>query len=97
MYNDDGTWGPAKLFRRVLISLCFVLGTASRAQDGASYNPKAKEYHAPANSLAGAADTPDRMRAMEPLFQANMDEAVPALKQLANSGDIPSALLLAGC
>jgi hypothetical protein len=65
-----------------------------RSQDGASYNPMAKTYRAPALSLAGATDTPERMAAMMSLYQGDVDESLSTLKQLAEGGDVGSAVFL---
>ena len=81
--------------------LSFVVGVlifqamlASAAQDGASYDPRAKIYHAPASSLAGAKDTPERTAAIGLLWQGKIDQSISAFTHLAESGDVPSALLL---
>lgn len=72
------------------------LGTSTlRAQDGAGYNPDAKTYRAPALSLAGSTDTPERLAALGPLWQGKFEESVAALKRLADGGDVISALFLA--
>ena len=69
-------------------------GVSLTAQDGASFDPAAREYKAPAASLAGTVDTPERMAALAPLSQGNVDEALPKLKQLAESGDVSIAIFL---
>ena len=66
------------------------------AQDGATFDPKAKAYRAPPLSLAGAADTPERSAALVPLWQGDLKKGIPALTQLAEKGDVPAALLLGG-
>jgi hypothetical protein len=78
-------------------SIVFAVGGVHlAAQDGAGYNAAASAYKAPAASLAGSTDTPERLAALAPLWQGNVDEALPKLKQLAENGDIPIALLLGG-
>ncbi len=67
---------------------------ACAAQDGASYDPHAKEYRAPVLSLAGTPDTPEITAALMPLWQGNVDKALPELRRLAEGGDVGSALLL---
>lgn len=77
---------PAALF------VAAALAVSVAAQDGASFNPKAKEYRAPVNSLAGAPDNPARTRAIGLLMSGEVSEAIAALTELAKGGDVPSAL-----
>lgn len=78
------------------LALALVFQTASQAtaQDGASYDPHAEAYRAPALSLAGAKDTPERTAAIGLLWQGDLTGGVVMLTKLAESGDVPSALLL---
>jgi hypothetical protein len=69
---------------------------AGLAQDGASYDPHAKDYRAPEFSLASAKDTPERMTALGLLLHGDTGKGISALKQLAADGDAASALLLGG-
>lgn len=81
----------------LLLALGFFFQPISgAAQDGAAYDPSAKKYQAPALSLAGAKDTPERTAAIGLLWRGEIDKALSALTQLAESGDAPSALLLGG-
>jgi hypothetical protein len=82
--------------RGLFLVCAMMIGAQLAAQDGASFDAAAKEYKAPAASLAGATDTPERMAALAPLWQGKVDEALPKLKELAESGDIASALFLGG-
>lgn len=83
-----------------LVVTCLVViavnASSVGAQDGASYDPRAKSYAAPATSLAGAPDTPERNAAVALLWQGKLDDALSKLKQLAENGDVASALLLGG-
>ena len=80
--------------RGLCLVFAMMTGPQLLAQDGASYDAAAKAYKAPAASLAGATDTPERMAALAPLWQGNVDEALPRLKQLAEGGDIAIAIFL---
>jgi hypothetical protein len=87
-----------RVLQKVALLLLCIASTVScaSAQDGASYNPQAKAYRAPLLSLAGSTDTPERMAALAPLWQGDIEKALPLLKRLAEDGDVGSALLLAG-
>jgi hypothetical protein len=76
------------------IIMMSTITVCAATQDGASYDARAKSYRAPEASLAGAADTPERMAAIAPLWQGKIDEALPKLRQLAENGDIPTELFL---
>ena len=65
-------------------------------QDGASFDTRAKQPPIPPLSLANAADTPERMAALSELLQGKTEQGLADLKSLAEHGDAPSALLLAG-
>ena len=84
---------------RTCVAMCtavFAAATLLVAQDGASSNTKAKEYRAPANSLSGAPENPARTSAIGLLLSGEVDRAIAALTGLAEGGDAPSALFLAG-
>jgi hypothetical protein len=82
------------MIHSLVLPLFFCMSFAGLAQDGAGYDPHAKEYRAPELSLAGAKDTPEVMSAIALLSHGDVDKGVTALKRLADAGDVISDLLL---